>query len=95
MSSSRSIARAIVVALAAVSCTAGIAHAKTGAGQLGGYVTDADTGLGLGNASVSWQGGNPATSDPTGRRIAEAPRESGLARHSSCWRPCGVLSVSS
>jgi hypothetical protein len=69
MSSSRSIARALVVALVAVFSTAAVAHAKTGAGQLGGYVTDADTGLGLGGASVSWQGGSPATSDPSGRYL--------------------------
>jgi hypothetical protein len=69
MSSSRSIVRALVVALAAALSVAGTAHARSTAGQLGGYVTDADTGLGLGNAAVSWQGGAPATSDGTGRYL--------------------------
>jgi hypothetical protein len=82
MSSSR-IIRALVVALAAALSVAGSAHARSTAGQLGGYVTDADTGLGLGNASVSWQGGTPATTDGTGRYLF-----SGLAPNST-----GTVSV--
>jgi hypothetical protein len=69
MSSSRSIARALVVAVVAALSAVAVAHGKTTAGQLGGYVTDADTGLGLGGASVAWQGGTPATSESTGRYL--------------------------
>jgi hypothetical protein len=69
MSSSRSAVAALVIAVAAALSVVGSAHARSDAGQLGGYVTDADTGLGLSNATVSWSGSAPATTDASGRYL--------------------------
>jgi hypothetical protein len=60
----------LCVALTAAFAAAVPATAATG---VGGYVTDADTGLGLGGATVAWNSTmSPppqATSDPTGRYL--------------------------
>jgi hypothetical protein len=69
MSSSRSSVTALVIAVAAALSVVVPAHARTSPGTLGGYISDADTGLPLGGASVSWSGGAPATTDGTGRYL--------------------------
>jgi hypothetical protein len=66
MSSSRSVT-ALVIAVAATFSVAMPAHARPSPGTLNGYVTDADTGLGLGDSHVSWSGGTPITTDGSGR----------------------------
>jgi hypothetical protein len=66
MSSSRTVT-ALVIAVVAALCAAVPAFARPQPGVLGGYVTDADTGLALGGATLSWEGGAPATTDATGR----------------------------
>src|SRR4051794_11373737 len=68
MSSSRTIT-ALVIAVAAALFAVTIADARPSPGTLGGYVTDADTGLGLGGATVGWSGATPATTEATGRYL--------------------------
>ena len=83
-------ALAVSVALA----PAGAAHAITG---LGGYVTDADSGLGVNQASVTFaqdgDAGTPpvATTDPTGRFLFSAL--SGVTGRLDVDGPAGWLST--
>ena len=77
MSSSRRSATALVIAVAAVFATgAASASASLVGGGLTGRVWDADTGLGLGGAALTWNGPTgPAptlTSDATGRYLFTA-----------------------
>jgi hypothetical protein len=66
-------AAAAVLATACAGLTAGAAPASLIGGGLTGYVTDADTGLGLGGASLTWNGTTaPAPSlrtSPDGRYL--------------------------
>jgi F5/8 type C domain/PKD domain len=75
MSSSRRSVTALVLAAVAacLAVAAGPASAGLIGGGLDGYVTDADTGLGVGGAGLSWigtpAGAPPATSGPTGHYL--------------------------
>jgi hypothetical protein len=90
----RRIAALAALALAATLAPAGGAWAVTG---LGGYVTDADTGLGVGQAKVSFtQDGSSsippmATTDPTGRFLFSAL--SGVTGRLDVAGPAGWLSA--
>lgn len=48
---------------------ASTANAGLIGGGVGGYVTDADTGLGLGGATLAWNGGASTTSDGSGHYL--------------------------
>jgi hypothetical protein len=71
MESSRRSVAVLVVAVVAVclSVVAGPARAGLIGGGLGGYVTDADTGLGLGGATLAWNGTTSTTSDGAGHYL--------------------------
>src|SRR3954469_12827743 len=79
MSSSRSVT-ALVIAVAAAFSAVGPAHA---AGVLGGgvsgYVTDADTGLGLAGSSLAWGSLPPVAAEGNGRYLLSGlqPGEAG------------------
>lgn len=72
-------ALASVLALACASTTAPTAHAGVLGGGVSGYVTDADTGLGLPGAQLAWNALAPVAAEANGRFLVAGltPGETG------------------
>jgi hypothetical protein len=89
---------ALVAAVAAcVAATSGAAHAGLVGGGLTGYVTDADTGLGLGGATLTWNGTTrpaPSLTTDAGGRYLLTGLDAGTAGSLGVAGPAGYEKTS-